>query len=293
MEENLSYFEQYTIMGCEDLVLLFSLVFTKFFFFILSFTFFILILWEDESLNSKYFIFMLMLSIYYLRRAYLLDHIQILTSNNRIFLEVLIAFISLNLFQKRNHIFILNIGFCCFLWSSCTNYPLVLIYSIFLIISELDDEFAFKEIILLILYNIILPSMLFFIFQFLYKIGKNFIEKIKLNFSMIIKQQSVIFASMTHDLRNPICSQINTLEDLIESKNISQKERNAIKIASFSAKLQLNLINNILDFAKIESGKFDINLVPINIKDLFIQVLSIEQQLAIKKGLYLKVKFVS
>ena len=120
-------------------------------------------------------------------------------------------------------------------------------------------------------------------------------EKINENLNKIneIQKQKVLFASMTHDLRNPIWSQINTLEDLTESKNLSKIDKQGLEIASFSAKFQLNLVKNILDFAKIDSDKFEVEKIPINIKELINQIIKIEKKLANKKGIYLKSKFIS
>ena len=243
-------------------------------FFLLSFIFCIILLF----LNATY-------TIYY----------RYLTCpNNKFFLLITILFFTFHDTESHNHGLIFNpySSFCYIFWINYFDIRAFL-FSFITIISVIDTNLNVDSLLKIIFYNLFLPYFFHKILNQIIKKKNNEIEKVKESYINEIQKQKLIFASMTHDLRNPISSQINTLEDLSESNNLSKKEKRGLEIASYTAKFQLNLVNNILDFSKIENGNFEINEIPINIKELINQIISIEKKLANKKGIYLKTKMIS
>ncbi len=76
--------------------------------------------------------------------------------------------------------------------------------------------------------------------------------------------KSEFFTNMSHEIRTPINGIIG-FADLLE-ESIQQKELvNYATIISASAKSLLNIINDILDYSKIEEGKLEIEEIPCDI----------------------------
>ena len=68
------------------------------------------------------------------------------------------------------------------------------------------------------------------------------------------KFKTMLISTVTHELRNPTNAILNMLEILEELIPLSQDTKKYLTIAQTSGKMLLFLINDILDFAKIERG---------------------------------------
>ncbi len=92
--------------------------------------------------------------------------------------------------------------------------------------------------------------------------------------------------SISHEIRTPLNGIVGALE-LLQTTNISQKQKGLILTAADCCHSLLALINNLLDFSRIEAG--EIILRPINYKPIAVideAMVSIESQ-AINKGIRL------
>ena len=68
------------------------------------------------------------------------------------------------------------------------------------------------------------------------------------------------FTSVSHDLRTPLTLIAEPVEQLAAADNLSEKQRNLIRLADKNVKILKRLINQILDFRKYENGKLSLNL---------------------------------
>ncbi len=102
------------------------------------------------------------------------------------------------------------------------------------------------------------------------------------------KYKSQFLANMSHELRTPLNS-ILILSKLLSEKQdntpLTQKELDFAKTIHSSGIDLLKLINDILDLSKVESGKMDINLENVNIRDIVNDIEQSFRQIAINKGL--------
>ena len=101
--------------------------------------------------------------------------------------------------------------------------------------------------------------------------------------------KSEFLTSMSHELRTPLNS-ILGFADLLQRQVagvLNPRQVKYTQIIAESGQHLLGLINDILDLAKIESGKDELDLQPIAIADLCVQCVEMVQHRADKKRLVL------
>ncbi|WP_254175084.1 response regulator [Planktothrix pseudagardhii] len=97
-------------------------------------------------------------------------------------------------------------------------------------------------------------------------------------------------ANMSHELRTPLNAILGMSEALTEEifGPINQKQQQAIETIASSGTHLLSLINDILDVAKIESGKIELEFAPTSINELCQSSLVFIQQQARQKRLQIQ-----
>ncbi len=107
--------------------------------------------------------------------------------------------------------------------------------------------------------------------------------------------KSRFLANINHDLRTPLNAIIG-FSEIMEAKDApaaiqnSAMQSNARKVREASLDL-LQMIDQLLDMAAIESGEIQLTLVDCNVRDVTHKALSLVQSLADGKGLDLRVNF--
>jgi CheY-like chemotaxis protein/signal transduction histidine kinase/methyl-accepting chemotaxis protein len=105
------------------------------------------------------------------------------------------------------------------------------------------------------------------------------------------KYKSEFLANMSHELRTPLNSLLILAQTLMDNptKNLSKDQVEYSKIIYNSGNDLLNLINDILDLSKIESGKMTLSLSELSISDIKLTVRESFQHIISKKGLEFKI----
>jgi len=98
--------------------------------------------------------------------------------------------------------------------------------------------------------------------------------------------KSTFLANMSHEIRTPMNSIIGFTE-LAQDDEISTNTRDYLSNIQDSAHWLLNIINDILDISKIESGKIDLENIPFDLPDIFAHCHAAILQKAVEKGVML------
>ncbi|ELR73923.1 Signal transduction histidine kinase [Fulvivirga imtechensis AK7] len=105
------------------------------------------------------------------------------------------------------------------------------------------------------------------------------------------KYKSEFLANMSHELRTPLNSLLILANDLQQNRegNLTEEQIESAGIIAKSGDDLLNLINEILDLAKIESGKMDLNIEKVYVSTLAENIIANFKSQAQQKGLVLEV----
>ena len=112
------------------------------------------------------------------------------------------------------------------------------------------------------------------------------LEKAKKKVEEGSKAKSEFLSTMSHEIRTPMNAIIG-MTNLLVKDNPREDQLEQLEILDFSAKTLLSLINDVLDFSKIESGKIDFEQVAFNLKNLLNGVLESFRFTAEKKDVSL------
>ncbi len=100
--------------------------------------------------------------------------------------------------------------------------------------------------------------------------------------------KSDFLATMSHELRTPLNSIIGFSDVLLSSHQLNDKQQRWVRNIQTSGERLLNLINDILDLAKIEAGKMDVKISEVNLYDICDGMMTMFRPLAEKKNLDLR-----
>ncbi len=81
------------------------------------------------------------------------------------------------------------------------------------------------------------------------------------------KAKTDFLASMSHEIRTPM-NVIIGLSETLMNENLSPKQKEDIKNINEAGNILLEIVNNILDITKVESGKMEINNAPYSLADM-------------------------
>ncbi|CAN1297408.1 Histidine kinase 4 [Linum perenne] len=103
--------------------------------------------------------------------------------------------------------------------------------------------------------------------------------------------KSQFLATVSHEIRTPMNGVLGMLALLLDTA-LSSTQRDYAQTAQACGKALITLINEVLDRAKIEAGKLDLEAVPFDVRSILDDVLSLFSEKSRNKGIELAV-FVS
>ena len=98
------------------------------------------------------------------------------------------------------------------------------------------------------------------------------------------RAKSQFLANMSHEIRTPM-NGIFGMTELALSTDLTHEQREFLNMVKSSADSLLTVINDILDYSRIEAGKITFDSIRVNIRDVVVEVLKATALAAHKKGL--------
>jgi PAS domain S-box-containing protein len=111
-------------------------------------------------------------------------------------------------------------------------------------------------------------------------------EKARLAAEDATRTKSQFLANMSHEIRTPMYGVIGML-DLLRQQNLTTSQREYLDTANNSARLLLSLIDDILDFSRIEAGELHLEHIDFNVGQALEDVCSLLAERAHQKKLEL------
>eukprot|EP01102_Stenamoeba_stenopodia_P001033 TRINITY_DN10927_c0_g1_i1.p1 TRINITY_DN10927_c0_g1~~TRINITY_DN10927_c0_g1_i1.p1 ORF type:complete len:674 (+),score=118.26 TRINITY_DN10927_c0_g1_i1:206-2227(+) len=95
---------------------------------------------------------------------------------------------------------------------------------------------------------------------------RRIIEREKDEAQALNRAKSQFMATISHEIRTPLTGILGTSALLMRSDELSKEHQEAISIIQSSGDHLLSVINDVLTFSKLESGKFSLECVPFDFK---------------------------
>lgn len=118
------------------------------------------------------------------------------------------------------------------------------------------------------------------------------LKKKNIELERVSRIKSEFLATMSHELRTPLTAIIGFSELLLEEVmgNLNTDQKESLREVLVNGENLLQLINGLLDLAKIESGKMEVTVGPMVIGDVIGRIQKMLASLIQKKGHHLRVQ---
>ncbi|RKR85607.1 PAS/PAC sensor hybrid histidine kinase [Mucilaginibacter gracilis] len=100
------------------------------------------------------------------------------------------------------------------------------------------------------------------------------------------RAKDMFISVMSHEIRTPLNAVIG-ISDLLMDDNPAPSQKENLSILKFSADNLMTLINDVLDFTKVETGNIELEKINVDMRDLVNSVINSMNFKAQAKGIYL------
>jgi signal transduction histidine kinase/DNA-binding response OmpR family regulator/streptogramin lyase len=120
---------------------------------------------------------------------------------------------------------------------------------------------------------------------------KQTIEKQAEELRHLDKLKSRFFANVSHELRTPLTLMLGPIGSVLKDEKLALRNKNFLKTAQKNGKNLLNLVNEILDLSKLESGKLSVSEEPVAIRKLLKRLFGQFESFSEQYGVNIKFKY--
>ncbi|EDK72601.1 PAS/PAC sensor hybrid histidine kinase [candidate division TM7 genomosp. GTL1] len=100
------------------------------------------------------------------------------------------------------------------------------------------------------------------------------------------RAKDMFMGVMSHEIRTPLNAVIGMSHILLNDNPLESQKEN-LSILNFSAENLMTLINDVLDFTKIETGNVELEIARLDIRDMIQSIIGSMKYKANEKGIYL------
>jgi len=107
------------------------------------------------------------------------------------------------------------------------------------------------------------------------------------------KAKSLFLSNMSHELRTPLNSIIgfSQLLELDDDQPLTESQKESVELIHKGGRHLLDLINEILDLASIESGKINLSMESVVLTQVIDEVIPLIKEMAAKRGISIAVSY--
>jgi PAS domain S-box-containing protein len=105
------------------------------------------------------------------------------------------------------------------------------------------------------------------------------------------RAKSIFLANMSHEIRTPLNAVLGFAQLLERDPSLSPQGRNKVDTIMKSGEYLLSIINDVLAMARIEAGRIELRASPVDLSDLFRDLVAMFRLRAGEKGLVLTTEY--
>lgn len=119
---------------------------------------------------------------------------------------------------------------------------------------------------------------------------RNLIRRQASELKRVDELKTRFFANISHELRTPLTLIIGPLRSLGKKANLTDQDRNFVRLAEANAAELLRTVNSILDLAKMDSKGIDLRESPVHVRNLLEELVEKFHLRAQQKGIDLRLR---
>ncbi len=97
------------------------------------------------------------------------------------------------------------------------------------------------------------------------------------------------FAIMSHEIRTPL-NAIKGISEILKNNKQSEEDQNLLELMDYSSNHLLALVNNILDFTKLNDGVFSLQFAEFNLRKTLTSLFKMNERLASEKTIIYQIE---
>ncbi len=105
----------------------------------------------------------------------------------------------------------------------------------------------------------------------------------------IDRSKTAFFSNVSHEFRTPLTLMLGPLEDLLSRSSLPEEIKEPIEATHRNALRLLKLVNNLLDYSRVEAGRVRASYQPLNLAELTADLASSFRSIIEKAGMNLQV----